>query len=204
VSFAKSVEVYRWAYSKTQEGEESARFLTDKILMKNGASRLELDEAARDAFLIQRLEIVAGDEKRKFLPQEPEQPATPNDDQSLTFVIRISSESNQVYDENLFADELGHFSAISDKPQLILIHRTINPDQILVIEFDTHNQRREFVNRLVGITPSERLLYLKKGQFDEIGITSFLVDRPNCLGGSGTLENISEDEEKPEEDTPAS
>jgi hypothetical protein len=73
-----------------------------------------------------------------------------------------------------------------------------------VIEFDTHNQRREFVNRLVGITPSERLLYLKKGQFDEIGITSFLVDRPNCLGGSGTLENISEDEEKPEEDTPDS
>ncbi len=204
VSFAQSVEVYRWAFSRIKEGDSSSLSLTDQILMKNGASRLELDEATKDAFLIQRIETIAKEEKKRLLPLEPEPPETPNDDQSLTFVISISSETNQVYDENIFADELEHFSATSNKPRLIIIHRSINPDQILVFEFDTHNQRREFVNRLIGITPSDRLLYLKKGQFDEIGITSFLVDRPKSRGGSGPPEEASEDEEKPEEDTPAS
>ena len=203
VSFAQSVEVYRWAYSKSQEGDESARLLTDQILMKNGASRLELDEAAKDAFLIQHLEAIADEEKKRLLPQEPEPPATPNDDQSLTFVIRISPESNKVYDENLFADQLRYLSAIGDKPQLVFIHRTINPDHLLVVEFDTHSQRREFINRVASITPSERLLYLQKRKFDENGVSSFLIDRPKSLGGSETLEETSEDEGNPEQDTSA-
>jgi len=204
VNFAKSVEVYRWAYSNTQEGEESARFLTDRILIMNGASRLELDESAKDAFLIQRLEAIADEEKKRLLPQEPEPPATPNDDQSLTFVIRISSESNKVYDENLFADDLEYFSANGEKPQLVLIHQAISPDCILVIEFETHNLRRDFVNLLAGISPAERIRYLKNKQFDKKGISSSWVDRPKSLGGSRAPEEITEDGETHEEDASSS
>lgn len=199
VSFAQSVEVYRWAYSNTRESEESARLLTDQILMKNGASRLELDEAAKDAFLFQRLEAIANEEKKRLLPQEPEAPATLKDDQSLTFVISISSESNKVYDETLFADDLAYFSANGDKPQLVLVHPAISLDQILVVEFGNHNLRRDFVNHLASITPSERIIYLQNKQFDKNGISSFWVDRPNSLGGSKTPEEINENRQEAED-----
>lgn len=199
VSFAQSIEVYRWAFSRIQEDDSSSRFLTDQILVKNGASQTEIDEAAKDAFLIQRLEKIADEEKRKILPQEPEPPATPNDDQSLTFVISISSESNKVYDENLFADNLAYFSANGEKPQLVLIHQAISPDCILVVEFDNHNLRRDFVNHLASITPSERILYLKNKQFDKNGVSSFWVNRPNSLGGSKTPEEINEDTQEAED-----
>ena len=204
VSFAQSVEVYRWAFSRIQECDSSALSLTDQILIKNGASRLELDEAAKDAFVIQRLELIADEEKRKLLPQEPEPPAIQNDDQSITFVIKISSESNKVYDDNLFADDLAYFAANGDKPQLFLIHCAISRDQLLVVEFDTHNHRRDFVNHLSGITPPERILYLQKRQFDGIGVTSFLVDRPKSLGGNATPEETTEGGGNPGEDTSAS
>ena len=201
VSFAQSVEVYRWAFSRIQEGDGSSLYLTDHILMKNGASRLELDEAAKDAFLFQRLEAIADEEKKRLLPQEPEPPATPNDDQSLTFVIRISSESNKVYDENLFADDIAYFSANGEKPQLVLIHQAISPDCILVVEFDNHNLRRDFVNHLASITPSERIPYLQNKQFDKSGISSFWVDRPNSLGGISKPEVMPEDSEDEKGDT---
>jgi predicted GIY-YIG superfamily endonuclease len=196
VSFAQSVEVYRWAFSRIQESDGSSLFLTDQILTKNGASRLELDEAAKDAFVIQRLEIIADEERKKLLPQEPEPPATPNDDQSITFVIRISSESNKVYDENLFADQLRHFTANGDKPQLFLIHSAISLDHILVVEFETHNLRRDFIIRLASISPSERLLYFQKNKFEENGVRTFWEHRPSCLGGSSTPEETSEDSEE--------
>lgn len=199
VSFAQSVEVYRWAYSNTQEGEESARLLTDQILMKNGASRLELDEASKDAFLFQRLEAIGDEEKKRLLPQEPEAPATPNDDQSLTFVIGISSDSNKVYDENIFADQLRYFSANGDKPQWFLLHTTICPNQILVVEFENHNLRRDFVNHLASITPSERIPYLQNKQFDKNGVSSFWVDRPNSLDGGRTQEETNEDRQEAED-----
>lgn len=201
VSFAQSIEVYRWAFSRIQECDGSALTLTDQILIKNGASRLELDEAAKDAFVIQRLEAIADEEKRKLLPEEPEPPAAPNDDQSLTFVISISSEPNKVYDENLFADDLAFFSANRDKPQLVFIRGAISRDQLLVVEFDTHNHRRDFVNHLSSITPPERMLYLQKRQFDGNGVTSFFVDRPKSLGGSGTPEEITEEKGDTGEDT---
>lgn len=193
VSFAQSVEVYRWAFSKIQESDASSLNLTDQILIKNGASRLELDEAAKDAFVIQRLEAIADEENKKYSPQEPEPLATPNDEQTVVFEITFSSEPNKAYDDNLFADQLRHLTAIGDKPQLILIHSAISPDHLLVVEFDTHNIRRDFINHLAGITPPERLLYLKKRMFDGNGITSFLVDRQKSPGGSGTPEEITED-----------
>jgi hypothetical protein len=193
VSFAQSVEVYRWAFSRIQESDGSSLYLTDQILIKNGASRLELDEAAKDAFVIQRLEVIADEEKKKLLPQEPEPPATPKDEQAVVFEITISLEPNKAYDDNLFADGLRYFSANGDKPQLVLIHSAISHfDHLLVVEFDTHKLRRDFVNLLAGITPPERILYLQKRQFDGNGVTSFLVDRPKYLGGSGTPEEITE------------
>jgi hypothetical protein len=204
VSFAQSVEVYRWAFSRIQESDGSSLYLTDQILIKNGASRLELDEAAKDAFVIQRLEVIADEENKKLLPQEPEPPATPNGDQSLTFVIRISSESNKVYDENIFADQLRHFSANGDKPQWFLLHQAVCPNQLLVIEFKTHDLRRTFVSSLARLSPSERITYLKNKQFDENGLNAFWVDRPKSLGGSGTPEEITEDGGSPGEDMSAS
>lgn len=204
VSFSQSVEVYRWAYSNTRESEESARHLTDQILMENGASRLELNEAAKDAFVIQSLEVIADEERKRLLPQEPEAPATPKDDQTVIFQITISSEWNKLYDENLFADQLKYFSANDDKPQLVLMHSAINLDKLLVVEFDTHNLRRDFVNHLAGITPPERIRYLQKRQFDGNGVTSFFVDRPKSLGGSVTPEEITEEEGNPGEDTSVS
>lgn len=203
VSFSQSVEVYRWAYSNTRESEESARLLTDQILMKNGASRLELDEAAKDAFLFQRLEAIADEEKKRLLPQEPEAPATPNDDQSLTFVISISSDSNKVYDENIFADQLRYFSANGDKPQWFLLHTTICPNQFLVIEFKTHDLRRTFVSRLASLSPSERITYLKNKQFDENGLNSFWVDRPNSPRVSIATDAMPDDSEEDKGDTSA-
>ena len=203
VSFAQSIEVYRWAFSRIQEGDGSSRFLTDQILVKNGASQTEINEAAKDAFLIQRLEKIADEEKRKILPQEPEPPATPNDDQSLTFVISISSESNKVYDDNLFADDLAYFSASGDKPQWFLLHTTICPNQILVLEFGNHDLRRDFINYLASISPSERITYLKNKQFNERGVNAFWVDRPNYLGGSSNPEERPEDIEEEKGDTSA-
>jgi hypothetical protein len=88
---------------------------------------------------------------------------------------------------------LRHLTTIGDKPQLVLIHSAVSPDHLLVVEFDTHNLRRDFVNHLAGITPPERILYLQKRQFDGNGVTSFLVDRQKSLGGSRTPEEITED-----------
>ncbi len=193
VSFAQSVEVYRWAFSRIQESDSSSLFLTDQILIKNGASRLELDEAAKDAFVIQRLEVIADEERKKLLPQEPTPPSTPKDEQALVFEITISLEPNKAYKENIFADQLRYFSANGDKPQLVLIHSAISLDQILVVEFDNHNLRRDFVDHVASITPPERILYLQKRQFDGNGVTSSFIDRPKSLGGTGTQEEITED-----------
>ena len=204
MSFAQSVEVYRWAFSRIQESDGSSLYLTDQILIKNGASRLELDEAAKDAFVIQRLEVIADEEKKKLLPQEPDPPATPKDEQAVVFEITISLEPNKVYDENLFADELRYFSANVDKPQLVLIHSAIRLDQILAVEFDNHNLRRDFVNRLASISPSERITYLQNNQFDEKGVKAFWVDRPNYLGGISKPEETTEGGGTPGEDTSAS
>ena len=203
VSFAQSVEVYRWAFSRIQQSDGSSLYLTDQILIKNGASRLELDEAAKDAFVIQRLEIIADEERKKLLPQEPEPPATPKDEQAVVFEITFSLEPNKVYDENLFADGLRYFSANGDKPQLVLIHSSISLDQILMVEFDSHSLRRDFVNRLASISPSERITYLQNKQFDEKGVEASWVDRPNYLGGISKPEVVPEDSEDEKGDTSA-
>lgn len=199
VSFAQSVEIYREAYARLQVIDDSARLLMDQILKDNGAAQRELNEAANDAILIKHLESIAAEEIKKLVPQEIMPPSTPKDEQALVFEIRISLEPKKEYHENLFADQLRHFSANADKPQLLVFHEAISPSQILVIEFPDHEIRRGFVNRLVRISPLERILYLQKIQLKEKELRSYFVDRPTSPGISKLPEDTIENGEKQED-----
>jgi predicted GIY-YIG superfamily endonuclease len=198
-SFAQSVEIYRDAYTRVQVIDSSARLLIDQILRENGASQSEINEAANDALLMKHLERTGAEETRKFLPQEEAPASDQEDEQALKFVISVSIEPNKAYEENLFADQLRYFSANSDKPQLLVLHQKVSPDKILVIEFLNHKIRRDFVNYLVSISPSQRIRYLQKQHFEEEGITSFLVDRPKHIGRSSSPEDTNENIENPED-----
>jgi hypothetical protein len=194
-SFAQSVEVYREAYARLQVIDDSARLLMDQILRENGASQSELNEAASDALLIKHLERIAAEETKKLIPHENVLPSAPQNGQALEFEIRISLEPNKAYSDNLFADQLRYFSADANKPKLLVFHNAISPNQILVIEFTGHEIRRDFIERLVRISPSERILYLQKMQFEEEEVRSYFVDRPISSGGNKSAENIREKEE---------
>jgi hypothetical protein len=193
------VEIYRDAYTRVQVIDSSARLLIDQILKENGASQSEINEAANDALLMKHLERTGAEETRKFLPQEEAPASDKEDEQAIKFVISLSIEPNKAYEENLFADQLRYFSANSDKPQLLVLHQKVSPDQILVIEFLNHKIRRDFVNYLVSISPSQRIRYLQKQHFEEDGITSFLVDRPNHIGRTSSPEDTNENIENPED-----
>ena len=82
---------------------------------------------------------------------------------------------------------------------MLVFHQAISPSQILVIEFSDHEIRREFVNRLVRISPSERILYLQKIQLNEKEVSSYFVERSRSPGSSKSPEDITEIEEGAED-----
>jgi predicted GIY-YIG superfamily endonuclease len=162
VNSAQSIEVFRSAIVAYRGRDGRAQPLVEQILQRLGATQVEVDEAARDAALIQRLNAIGNLEMRGLSPEAVGSTTVYSDERGVGFEISMPREPSKVFETTLFAYDLTHFAASGDQPEFLLMHKAVTPGHILVISFDTHTIRRNFISELADKSSEERIVSLQQ------------------------------------------
>ncbi|MBI2496939.1 MAG: hypothetical protein HYV75_03085 [Opitutae bacterium] len=161
VNSAQQIEVFRSAIMAYCGRDGRSQPLIEQMLMQHGGTQVEVDEAAMDAALIQRLNSIGNTEMREPSPEDVGSTTVFNDERGAGFEIRMPREPSKVFETNLFANELAHFAAGGDRPEFLLMHKAVTPGYILVVSFDTHSIRRDFIGGLADKSSAERIVLLR-------------------------------------------
>jgi hypothetical protein len=162
VNSAQSIEVFRSAIVTYSGRDGRARPLVEQMLLRYGATQVEVAEAAKDAALIQRLNVIGDTEMRGLSPEDGGSITVFDDEKGGGFKIGMPREPSKVFETNLIAYELTHFAAGGDRPEFLLMHMAVTPGHILIVSFDTHSVRRDFISELAGKPAAERISALRQ------------------------------------------
>jgi hypothetical protein len=162
VNSAQSIEVFRSAIVAYSGRDGQSQPLIEQMLLRHGATQAEVDEAGKDAALIQRLNAIGNEEVRKLSPEDAGYTTIFNDERGVGFQISIPREPSKVFELNLLSGDLTHFSADSNRPEFLLMHKAVTPGHIMVVSFDTHSIRRDFVGGLADKPSAERIALLRQ------------------------------------------
>jgi hypothetical protein len=162
VNSAQSIEVFRSAIVAYRGRDGLSQPLIEQMLLRYGATQAEVDEAGKDAALIQRLSAIGDEELSKLSPEDVGSTTVFNDERGVGFQISMPRKPNKIFETDLFANELTHFAAEGGRPEFLLMHKVVTPDHILVISFDTHSIRRDFIGSLADKPSADRIALLRQ------------------------------------------